>query len=87
MVELVMHQRSVRRAAFFAAAAILVALTTIAAAQNMPSPSQVKPIVPVPPRNPGVAYPGTVTICHHVCTKTRQPSPAAPVCVQWRQVC
>jgi len=74
-------------ALFTASAVILVAAATMAVAQST-APSRVKPIVPVPPSNAGVPYPGTVTICHRVCMKTRRPNAAAaPVCVQWQTVC
>lgn len=82
----------------FTAIAGLIVVTTVAntAAQarvNVPAPSAVQPIVPVPPRNPG--YTGTLSIrpagsirCRRTCVKFgRGTATHPPVCRQWRIVC
>ncbi len=60
---------------------------------NVPAPSLVKPIVPVPPSNWG--YPGTLSIrpagpirCRRSCVKFGHGTPTHPrACRQWRVVC
>jgi hypothetical protein len=80
------------------AGSVLMAAIAGAAAQarsHVPSPSQVKPIVPVPPGNPGrynggVIYslPGAAVRCPRSCVKTQRPSRGAPPhCVKWRAAC
>ena len=82
----------------FTAIAGLIVVTTVAgtAAQsrvNVPAPSAVQPIIPVPPRNPG--YSGTISIrpagsirCRRTCVKFGRGTATHPaVCRQWRIVC
>ncbi len=82
----------------FTAVAGLIVVTAVSstAAQsrvNVPAPSAVKPIVPVPPRNPG--YPGTLSIhpsgsigCRRICIKFSHGTATHPaVCGRWRIVC
>lgn len=75
---------------------VLISTTADTAAQsrvNVPAPSAVKPIVPVPPNNQG--YPGTLSIrppgsirCRRTCVEFSRGAATHPaVCRQWRVIC
>ncbi len=81
-----------------AAAAVLIPDTAIAGAAgqsrvNVPAPSAVRPIVPMPPSNQG--YAGTLALrpaglsrCRRICVKFGRATSTHPaVCLQRRTVC